>query len=274
MHEAIGDLIITQYLDVFSTNSNEMAEISILYDGNEDVLWSHALASGSWGVSSGEELTIPVYEYAGMDVQFRIRTFGNDSYNWNWWDVFKMELSVYLDKDLSVSGITGPANIDLMEMGEWTVQVKNSGTQSVSDFEVMLFDFKTGDLLGSINDFEVIEPQETKSYYFEWSSPAAYNTVFNGVVTLEDDEFEGNNVSKSHFVRVNPDEEFTILVWDNDNGIPTVTCPEQGDEIEPSKALTRALDDAGYDYFVTYFLPDDLEMYDIIFSTMGCFCVS
>lgn len=274
LHESVGELAITQYLDAFSTSSNEVAEISILFDDTEDVLWSHPLSAGNWGTQNGEEIEFSLTDYAGMDVQFRIRTYGNDSFNWNWWDVFKMEMTVYLDNDLSVTSISGPAQIELLEMGEWTVEVKNSGSSAISDFEVKLFDFKTGDMIGSIDDMEVIEPQESKSYSFEWNSAAAYNTVFYGAVVSEGDEFEGNNVSKSHFVRVNPDEEFTILVWDNDNEIPTVTCPEKGDEIQPSEGLTRVLDDAGYNYLVTYFLPDNLYPYDIIFSTMGCFCVS
>ena len=91
---------------------------------------------------------------------------------------------------------------------------------------------------------------------------------------FEGDEFEGNNVSKSHFVRINPDIDFSILVWDNDNDIETIICPVQGDEIQPSTALTRVLDEAGFEYNVIHFLPDDLDTYDMVFSTMGCFCVS
>ena len=40
------------------------------------------------------------------------------------------------------------------------------------------------------------------------------------------------------------------MVWDNDNGIATVICPEQGDVIQPSTSLTRVLDAAGFEYNV------------------------
>lgn len=274
LHESIGELIVNQYLDVFMTNSNEMAEISILYDGNEDVLWSYALSGGNWGSIEGTDIEFSLEGYAGMDVQFKFRTYGADTFNWNWWDVYQLSLTVYLDQDLAVHEITGPSQLEVMETGTWSVEVSNSGSQTVSNFTVKLFDFKTSELVGSIDVLDEIDPQGTASYSFEWYSSAAYNTVLYSVVEYENDEFIGNNKSRSHFVRINPDIDFSILVWDNDNGIPTLTCPEEGDEIEPSTALTRALDAAEYEYDYYYYLPDDLNTYDIVFSTMGCFCVS
>lgn len=274
LHESIGELIVNQCLDVFSMSSNEIAEISILYDGNEDILWSHPLSGGNWGTMDGTDIALPLEDYAGMDVQFKFRTYGADTWNWNWWNVFKLTLTVYLDKDLAVIGISGPTQVDLMETGTWNVEVKNTGSQMVSDFTMKLYDYKTSELIGSLDVADEIEPQGIQLYSFDWYSSAAYNTVLYGVVEFEDDEFEGNNVSSSHFVRINPDIDFNILVWDNDNGIPTVTCPEQGDLIEPSTALTRALDAAEYNYDYYPYLPEDLSAYDIVFSTMGCYCVS
>lgn len=274
LHESIGELIVNQYLDVFMTSSNEVAEIAIIYDDTEDVLWSHALSGGNWGVMSGTDIEFALQEYAGMDVQFKFRTYGMDTFNWNWWDVFNMSLTVYLDQDLAVEQISGPTQIDLMETGTWNIEVKNTGSQTVSDFIIKLYDYKSSELIGSLDVFDEIEPQGVNTYGFEWFSSAAYNTVLYGVVEYDADEFEGNNVSKSHFVRVNPDIDFNIMVWDYDNGIATVTCPEQGDEIEPSTSLTRALDAAEYDYTYYTYLPDELDSYDIVFSTMGCFCVS
>ncbi len=272
--ENSNELIINQYLDVFETNSDEVAEISIIYDDQEDILWSYSLSNGNWGSTSGEELVIPISEYEGMDVQFKFRTFGASTYNWNWWNIFNVELTANLNTDLAAVEISGPVQVDLQMPGVWDINVKNMGIQPVSGFTVKLFDYKTGNLIGSVDDNEQIDSQETRSYSFTWSSNAAYNTAFYGVVTCDGDEYSNNNASKSHFVRVNPDIDFSILVWDNDNEIETVTDPEQGDEILPSKALTRALDLAGYDYDLYKYLPDNLNDYDIVFCTMGCFCVS
>ena len=81
-------------------------------------------------------------------------------------------------------------------------------------------------------------------------------------------------MSGSHFVRVNPDIDFNILVWDNDNSIETILDPENGDMIQPSTGLTRALDAAGLNYDFCSDLPDDLFEYEILYGTMGCYCVS
>jgi len=274
LHESIGEMKVLQYLDVFSQTSNEKADISIIHEDGEDVLWSYALSNGNWGSASGEEIEFSLEPYAGQDVQFRFRTYGNDSYNWNWWHVFNIKLSVYLDNDLAVTEFSGPTQVELMETGTWEVEIKNTGLNPIMDFTVKIFDHKTSDLIGSIDDPDELEPLSTKSYSFEWFSAAAYNTSFYGLVMFDGDEFEGNNVSKSHFVRIKPDIDFSVLVWDNDNGIETVTCPVSGDVIQPSDALTKVLDEAGFEYNVVHFLPDDLDTYDIVFSTMGCFCVS
>ncbi len=267
-------LIINQYLDVYFTGSDEVAEISIIYDDQEEIIWSYALSNGNWGASSGTELTIPINEYEGLDVQFRFRTYGATTYNWNWWDIFDVRLNADLNIDLSVAKVSGPIQVNVLDPGNWEVHIKNTGFQAVSNFTVKLFDYKTGEMIGFIEDYEQIQSQETKSYNFNWSSYAAYNTAFYGTVTLFGDEFAGNNISKNHFVRINPDIDFSILVWDNDNEIETVTCPEQGDEILPSTALTRALDLAGYEYDFYKVLPSNLNDYEIVFCTMGCFCVS
>lgn len=269
----IAEITIVQYLDVFSGTGNEFAEISIHEGSESTILWNYNLVNGNWGSSGGSDLTFSLAEFGGQDIQIEFRTYGADSYNWNWWDVFEVRLSALFDKDLALTSITGPTSIEVLEQGTWTVEIKNFGMEAQSGYDVKMFCHKTGNMIGSIDVTEVIEPQETKSFSFDWSSNAAYNTAFYGVVELEGDVFGANNISRSQFVRVNPDIEFDILVWDNDNAIQTVTCPEQGDQIEPSTALTRALDVAGYDYTFATTLPDDLNAFEMVFSTMGCYCV-
>jgi hypothetical protein len=274
LHESIADLIITQYLDIFWNSETETAEISIVTSQGTEILWSYGLENGTWGTTNGTDISFPLSAYAGEDVQFKFRTFGSTTYNWNWWNIFELKLTVYLDHDLSVVNISGPNNINIQEQGTWEVVVKNSGLFAVSDFTVNLFCNKTGNNLGTINDFDELEPLESKTYSFDWIPALAYNTTLTGIVVFEGDEFLGNNHSKGQFLRINPDLEYNILVWDNDNGIPTVKCPVQGDDIEPAIGLTRVLQEAGIEFeFVTY-LPDNLYNYDMIFCTMGCFCVS
>jgi hypothetical protein len=271
--ENVYDLTVTQYLDVFSMTGNEFAEIQLIVNGNHESLWNYNLNGGTWGNANGEDLSFSVEEYAGQDVQLEFRTYGLDTYNWNWWDVFEVKISAFFDHDLTITSITGPTKIAVLETGTWSLQVENLGSEIQDAYSIQLFDMKTGELVGTIENPGSIEPQQMLSFNFDWSSAAAYNTAFYGVVMMEGDQFTTNNVSDSKFVRIEPDIDYSILVWDNDNGIMTVVDPDKGDDIEPSKGLTRALDDAGFEYDVFTYLPDNLNDYDIVFSTMGCFCV-
>ncbi len=274
LHESSSKLIVTQFLDIFSMSSDEIAEVSIIHENGEDIIWSYALSEGNWGTIEGDELEIPIGDYAGLDVQFKFRTYGASTFNWNGWYIFEFSLYADLDKDLAVMNITGPKKLNIGELGNWGVTVKNTGYQAVSDYSVKLFNYKTGDLIASFDDTEQIEPLASKFYPFNWSSPAAYNTALYSVIVFEDDEFDGNNTSMSHYIRIEPDIDYNVMVWDNDNDISTIICPEQGNLIQPSTALTRALDLAGIDYSFYKYLPGNLPDFDIIFSTMGCFCLS
>jgi len=273
--ENTQELIVTQYLDAFGASTpSEVAEIIIVVSGDEFLLWGHELSSGNWGQANGTDLVLDISMYAGQDIQFKFRTYGPSTFQWNWWDIFRLELTSLLEADLTVSNLEGPSVIDINETGQWSLDIKNLGSQPQSDFMIKLFSFKYGDLIGSMDISDPVQPQETKTFTFDWMPLIGQNTALYGVVFLDGDQFEANNVSESHFVRVNPDIEFEIFAWDNDNSIETITDPELGDAIQPSTGLTRVLDAAGMDYTFCSALPDDLFSYDIVFSTMGCYCVS
>lgn len=275
LHENTVDLIVKQHLDAFSSsNPPETAEIYLISGATETLLWDHTLNSGDWGLSTGSDIFLDISEFAGQSVRFKFRTFGPTTYNWNWWDVFSLQLTALFQNDLTASGITGPSIINPDETGTWSVLVKNLGTQPQSGFSVSLFSIKYNDLVGTVDIFESIQPQQTISVDFDWTPEIAHNTALSASVDLLGDEFEENNDSKSHFVRISPEIEFSVLVWDNDNGIQTINDPEIGDEIEPSLSLTRALDQAGINYQLVGTLPPFLNSYDIIFATMGCYCLS
>ncbi len=274
LHESSTSLVVGQFLDVFATTSDEMAEISVITQSGEDILWSYALSNGNWGSTSGDDLEIPIADYAGQDVQIKFRTYGASTFNWSGWYIFNVRLNADLYNDLAVTAIIGPKKLDIGETGTWDVKIKNFGFQPASNFSVKLFNYKTGELIASIDDTEEIDPLANKSYTFNWSSPAAYNTALYSVIVFEGDEFIGNNTSKSHFIRINPEIDFSVLVWDNDNDIPTVSDPEQGDEIQPSESLTRALELAGIQYTYSKSLPGNLTGFDMVFGTMGCYCLS
>lgn len=275
LHENTADLIVNQHLDAFSSsNPPEAAEIYIIAGETELLLWDYTLNYGDWGLSTGSDIAFDISEFAGQTVQFKFRTYGPTTYQWNWWDVFSLKLTASFQNDLTASGITGPSIINPNETGTWSVQVKNLGSQPQSGFTITLFSIKNNDLIGTIDVIESIQPQQSLSVDFSWTPEIAHNTALYASVELLGDEFEENNISRSYFLRIKPDIEFSVLVWDNDNGIQTINDPEIGDEIEPSLSLTRALDNTGITYQLVSSLPPFLNNYDIIFATMGCYCLS
>lgn len=275
LDENVQDLIVNQHLNVFGASSpSEVAEISLVTTSSEYLLWSHSLNSGSWGSTSGSEIEFDISEFAGQSVQFKFRTFGPSTFQWNWWDIFEIKLTAMFQNDLAVAGIDGPNILSAGFTSVFSALVSNTGTEPQSDFTVSMFCYKTGNVIGTAEITEIIEPQETMVVDFEWIPTQVLNTAFYAEVELDDDEFEGNNKSKSHFIRVKPDNIFSVLVWDNDNGINTITCPDQGDLVKPTVVLTRALSKTGIDYQLVNALPNDLNEYNIIFVSLGGYCLS
>jgi hypothetical protein len=268
-------LSITQYLEPWMESvTTEKAEISIISDGNEFVLWSYDLSNGYWGAVGGTGIDFDISAYAETDIQIRFRTYGPTTDAWFWWDVFSLSIITFLDNDMAVKEITGPVNLEMNENGTWIVEVKNAGLDYQKDFMVKFFDFKTGELIGSITEEDSLSFGETKTYDFNWSYDSAYNTVLRAVIEHEGDEYLTNNVSNGAFVRIKPDREIKIAVWENDNAIPTIVDPEIGDVIRPPIGVKRALRSAGFTYDSLYLLPDSLAGYDVILAILGCYCLS
>ena len=275
LHANIQELIVNQHLNAYSaSNPPETAEIYVISGDTEYLLWSHTLNMGNWGNQSGSEIDFDISDLAGQTVQFKFRTFGLTTFNWNWWQVFDLKLTAMFDHDLAAQSLTGPNSVNANQTGTWSFEVKNFGSQPQSEFSVSMYSLKFGSLIGTINVTEPIQPQQTLSFDFDWTPSFAHNTALYAVVNFEGDEFPANNVSESHFVRVKPELEISVLVWDWDNGISTVVCPEQGDLIRPTMALTRALDKTGITYQLENILPQSLEGYDIVFASLGCYCLS
>jgi hypothetical protein len=268
-------LSIAQYLEPWMEMvTTEKAEISIISDGNEFVLWTYDLSNGPWGAVNGTEIDFDISAYAETDIQIRFRTFGPTTDAWFWWDVFSLSIITFLDNDMAVNDISGPLTLEMNETGTWTVEVKNLGLDYQKDFTVKLFDYRSGELIGSIAEEDSLGFGQMETYDFEWSCDSAYNTVLRAVIEHEGDEYVENNVSSGAFARVKPDREIKIAIWENDNAIPTIVDPEQGDVIRPPEGVKRTLAAAGFTYDSVYFLPDSLAGYDVILCIMGCYCLS
>jgi len=271
----VHELIVNQYIDVYEFLATiEKANISILIDTSEVILWSYELSSGNWGSSTGTDMALSINQYAGSTVRVKMNTTGATTYGWDYWDIFEVSITANLMKDLSVDGIDGPNNILINQTDTFSVSVSNNGQEAQSDFEVELYCMKTGDLLGNFLVSDSIQPGETRSYIINWTPTTAYNTSLIGKVVLNGDEYAINNVYKSHFLRISPAISYSILIWDNDNNTAQIVDPELGDLIEPDEGLTRAFDAAGITYDFCTALPADISGWDMVFTTLGCYCLS
>ncbi len=266
---------LTQSLEIFDPSvTTEKAEISIIYNNNEDVIWSYDLSEGNWGGYNGTEISFPVDDYAGLDIQLRFRSFGPTNNAWIMWRTYNVYLTTYFDNDLTIVSIDGQNNIDLNETGTWNVEVKNLGLEPQSNYNVELYSLKSNDCLYSTLVTDELAAGETETVSLSWTPTQVHNTAIYAKVILTGDEFEGNDMSPNHFLRVEPDFDYNVLVWDNDNGIPTIVDPESGALIEGHEGVIKAFNRSGITYDFVNSLPDDISNYDVIIATMGCYCLS
>ena len=269
------NLFLSQFLETFDPSvTTEKAEISIIYNENEDVLWSYDLIEGDWGDYYGTEISFPVNDYAGLDIQIRFRSFGPSNNAWLNWNIFDLYITAYFNNDLTIVGIDGQSSVDLNETLMLDVEVKNVGLEPQSNYSLELYSLKSNDCLYSTIISSELAAGETEMIPLSWTPTQVQNTVLFAKVILAGDEFENNNISPNHFLRIEPVFDYNILVWDNDNGIPMIIDPETGSLIQGHEGITKSLNRAGISYEFVQSLPDDISIYDIVLSTMGCYCLS
>ncbi len=270
-----GELILSQFVDVYmSYASNEIAEIVVVHDGGEDIIWSHELINGAWGNYGGEDLSFDMEAYAGENVRIKFRSYGaTTGALWGWY-IYSVKLSTIFDHELAAMDISGPANLYPNVDGTWQVDVKNIGLETENGFMVKLFSYKEFGEVAMVEFDQAIEPGETVNVSLNWSSDVLHNTCLFAKIISETDEYLLNNRTMDHFMRIEPEYDYNVLLWNNDNGIETIYSPETGIKEQAHKSLVRALDRAGIPYDLVQSLPGDLSGYDLIISTMGSYCLS
>lgn len=269
------NIIIKQHLDVWSSaTTNEKAEIYLIENGTEHLLWQHSLSSGTWGSIGGADLVLPVSTYAGQNVKLKFRTYGATTDAWNSWDVYEFSLIAQFANDLSIQQITGPKHLNPQQSGNWKVQLKNLGTQDVNGFVLKLKNRKTNATVVEINDATVIGTGNEKMVDLSWTPDTIFNTVLYADVEIQNDEYTGNNRSKGAFLRSFPPNYLNIYLWDKDNDIGTIEDPETNEIIQPDEALSKVMDSVGMVYEKGTILPEFVEDYDVIFVTTGPYCYS
>lgn len=274
LDEHVTELSVRQSLLIYNPTENENAQIVISTFADDYVLWDYSLINGNWGNSSGTDTTFSLEQFAGETIQIKLRTFGETTFNWSSWQVFDIKIMASYTHDLMVTNIQGPKNTELFQPADWVVEVSNKGSEPISGYTVNLLDAKTGNVVDDFYVTSSIEPGENMVYGLSWTPDAAYNTIMYGQVVTTEDQYLPNNLSRGMFLRIEPEVEYSILVWDNDNGIQSIICPENGDLIAPITGLTRALDDAGLEYELYSYLPENLDDYTMVIATLGNYCLS
>jgi hypothetical protein len=273
--ENAPELTVNQFIETYlSSVTSEACEISVIFDGSEEVIWFFQLSEGDWGIEGGEVISFSLAQFAGKTIRIKFRTWGPTTDAWWDWSVYSMKITSVFNRDLSAIDLIGTSNVSPDVTNTWQVQVKNLGLQPQIGFNVGLYSLKTGEELGSQLFIDILEPGDSAFVSFEWTFGSPQNTCLYGKLMSEEDEFQQNNITRSHFLRIEPDFEYQVLLWDNDNGIETIYNPETGALEQPDKAFSDALTCAGINFECVNSLPENLGGYDIIIATLGCYCLS
>lgn len=268
--ENVSDLIVTQYLNVF-TIEDEVAQIILIHSEGSEVLWDYEMSLGNWGNYTGTEIIFPLQNYGGQEIQLQFRSFGESTWNFNSWDIFNLSITAMLDNDMAASDLEGPNKLQPGESGTWSVEVRNNGILAQDTFSVELYKYGA-ELIGSETFTQTLNSGETLSVDFTWIPEEPGNTCVYAEVFLENDENLPNNVTDSSYLRVSQDDDLNVLVWDNDN-FSAFIHPETDLYTGCEQGITEALDLNGIDYELQSVLPLELDNFDIIFVTLGLYCL-
>jgi hypothetical protein len=269
------ELSLSQFIDPYLNGvTNETCEIWVI-SGNEEVLiFNYEIINGTWGELGGTPLNQSLDQFSGQTVQFRFRTWGASTNSLWDWTIYNVSISTTFNNELCALDVTGPSNILPGMNGTWQVSFKNDGQLPQSDFIVRLYSLKRGDQVGAITYQGTINPSESGIVDFQWTPQDVENTCLYGLIEAPNDEFPGNNRTKSFFVRIEPPINYNVLVWDHDNGIETIYNAETGVKEQANTSIQKALSEAGIPYDLVQDLPSDLSWYDLIICTMGSYCLS
>jgi hypothetical protein len=266
----VGDLNLTQYIDEYSA-LDEMMEVGVIVEGTPSVIWQWDLTGGDWGVFGGESISISLADFAGQDVQLQFRSYGSDTWNINFWYIYDVQITALFDNDLCALEVFGPPNAEINKPDLWKVIVKNSGLLAQDSYSVKIFQ-EGGFELGSIDVQNTIEPLALSEHNFYWTPSFIEDTNLYGQVVLAGDEFDGNDASENHGVSIFPAGERQYLLWDHDNDSYYID-PNNGSIRDCEDGIEDALIANEITYQLVTELPEVLRNYNVVFATLGLYCV-
>ncbi len=196
-----GDLVINQYVDEYAGQgaAPETYEISIVSGANSTVVWTYS-TDADWGVAAGTDLILPLAAYSGQTIQLKFRSFGEDTFNFDYWRVFGITAYASLDQDMAATSLTGSTTPAMGSASNYNVTVRNASTTVAASYTVKLMKDATTEL-GSQTGTN-LAPGETAEFTFAWTPAAQGNAVLTGKVILTGDQNPNNDVTAPLTVEV------------------------------------------------------------------------
>ena len=88
----IWDLVVSMYINDYSTDTGEVMEIWVIHDTGEDMIFEWNLDyNDDWGASGGSDWTYEnMHQYAGQTIQLKFRSHGGSTYHFNSWYIYSI----------------------------------------------------------------------------------------------------------------------------------------------------------------------------------------
>jgi hypothetical protein len=216
----VGNVVINQYYNDYSSNGGEMLEIIAIHDSGETVLWEYATSNGDWGVTSGSDIEFSLVPYANQTIQLKFRSYGGSTFNINWWNINNIAILGSIGNDLAAISISGNITPTVAEISNYIVKVKNNGSLAQNEYSVRLMQGRNIELLTLPG--EPIDAGEVIDYVFGHAFTEEGSTQIWGEVVLANDEIPENNTTNNLNLIIQPEGTIAITIGDGTTSANTL----------------------------------------------------
>ncbi|MCL2072702.1 MAG: autotransporter-associated beta strand repeat-containing protein [Marinilabiliaceae bacterium] len=160
-----------------------------------------------------QTITVDVSEYAGELCQFRLifNRHNGDFYVC----VDEVYIGTQLQHDLVAVSIAGDSYVEINNTGQYTVTVRNNGSQPINADQYTVKLFKEGDIeIGSLQGVTLTE-FENADFVFTWTPTVVEPTFLYGFVDYPNDDNHLNNSTANFYVISGTEIPFTVNITTN-----------------------------------------------------------
>jgi hypothetical protein len=216
----VGDVIITQYYDDYSSNAGEMLEIIAVHEAGQTVLWEYTTSNGDWGVTGGQNIDFSLAQFANHTIQLKFRSYGGSTFNINYWYIYNIAIMGSINNDLAAIAILGDVTPSVSQSTDYTVKVRNNGLLTQSNYTVRLM--QSGNVVlyslpgQSINQTQIID------YVFTHAFTSEGPTQLWGEVVFAADELPANNTTAILNLNVQPSGTAAVVIGNDTTSANTL----------------------------------------------------